>query len=588
MSKTYEINDLFRDFPATCSMTLAESMGQIRQKGKVKEMYMWLHTSQDYLAELKKYEPLIKEGFSPDQIEALVLITHSFGGYRLRSFLNHCFSSGENLNDMRVLILCIYGGLMRLQTVPQTTPMYYMLQNRSGNAKFESIGKTLKFTKFMSVSSNSVSTVDSYMLKLNGATIYDLSRFGGNEKYIVGPEIRVVPSKVDNYGIYSVIECRAFEKIEELKKAVNIYNANIARRSQATPGPQLVPQQYKQQQQQQQQQYQQYQQQQGNRAQISSQYQQQQPRQAIGQSFMTSTQQFQHTNVPSFTTQSQQMQQQQQQYDVRGKIAVQAQQSTNVYKNDMPSQGSTNSAAPIEDLFSRWKPEYVSLYDSLVAMDFGNGNDEKSKSVAKDLMDRCKETIKYLNDQGVLKRYGLTEDEARAITIFTFDYGAENMDRNPQRIVNKALGTRDTHSGFCMKGYLIHLLSALRKLPQYKESEVLYRGINGENISSNYVIGGTKTWPAFTSTYPDEDSALDFLSGDSQILFEIHGDFCGYNIQDFSIFHEEGKKKRRRRRRIRVCYDFYFSILIWIMLNLFLYRDYFGAKHRVCHKGYQG
>ena len=210
---------------------------------------------------------------------------------------------------------------------------------------------------------------------------------------------------------------------------------------------------------------------------------------------------------------------------------------------DKPFAPSNTKVSDLETHYRTLSLSYQSLFESLLETKFsGEAEPEKNKAATKDLMDRCTETIKYLNNRGVLKGYGLTEEEARAITIFTFDYGAENMDKNPQRIINQTLAKRNTNGMMAIRMYILHLLSALRKLPQYKGTE-LYRGINGENISSSYVIGETRTWPAFTSAYPDEDSALDFLSGENKILFEIHGDFCGYNIQDFSIFHEEGKKE---------------------------------------------
>ena len=206
---------------------------------------------------------------------------------------------------------------------------------------------------------------------------------------------------------------------------------------------------------------------------------------------------------------------------------------------------SNTKPSPLEEYFKTIPRDYyVTLLAALKEANFtGLGEsvpdfEEKKVAAAKDLMDRCKETIKYLNEKGVIEKYGLTEEDAMAITIFTFDYGVDNQEKNPQHIINKRLGTRNTKEVLDTRGYILHLLSALRKLPRYNENKILYRAINA-NIAG-YKVGDTKTWPAFTSTCIDEDSTMDFLTGDSQVIFEIHGDFCGYNIEDFSIFHEEG------------------------------------------------
>ena len=71
----------------------------------------------------------------------------------------------------------------------------------------------------------------------------------------------------------------------------------------------------------------------------------------------------------------------------------------------------------------------------------------------------------------------------------------------------------------------------------------LYRGIDGSqlNFDEHCKVGNTLTWPAFTSTSLNEDIVYkQFLVRVARpVIFEIQGDFVGYNIKKFSRFQEE-------------------------------------------------
>lgn len=206
---------------------------------------------------------------------------------------------------------------------------------------------------------------------------------------------------------------------------------------------------------------------------------------------------------------------------------------------------------PLNDIIS---PEscntYYGLLKAIEKADFCNYSssnepkevqDKKIHEYAVKLQSRCAETLSYLKKRGVIEKYKMTEEEAMAIIMFTFDNGSDKTESNPYFVVNNTLGQRKSSN----KNYLpfiFHLLNALRKLPRYDGSTTLYRGVKGLNTES-YKVGSIKTWPAFTSTCADKDFAEDFASGQSDVLFTIKGKFIGYEIQEFSIFNEEGNNK---------------------------------------------
>lgn len=229
-----------------------------------------------------------------------------------------------------------------------------------------------------------------------------------------------------------------------------------------------------------------------------------------------------------------------------GKSSVQIQNDKFAADNSQEGAlGGLDTTFPFEQRAQQLK--YIGLLKAIENADFCDYNmtssdEERTKKIhdhAVDLQSRCKETLAYLKKRGVLEKYGMTEEEAMAIIIFTFDYGTGKKELNPYLKINKALGERNSKAVQYLP-FILHLLNALRKLQPYRGSTTLYRGVKGINIGS-YKVGRVKTWPAFTSTCADRDFAEDFASGQSDVLFIIKGDFVGYEIQDFSIFNEEGK-----------------------------------------------
>ena len=159
------------------------------------------------------------------------------------------------------------------------------------------------------------------------------------------------------------------------------------------------------------------------------------------------------------------------------------------------------------------------------------------KAKIKNKRDILKNAKKWKWNVDTLTKYGLTKEEAAAIFVYSYDFGKDDFEDNPYRVLNKTLTKYNKNDPSTKINnfyyYILHLLSALRKLPR-KETGVLYRGIKLDEPFSGKV-GSMSLWPAFTSTTEKEDTALGFVEGGKvRVLFEIHGNFVGYDISPFS------------------------------------------------------
>lgn len=217
---------------------------------------------------------------------------------------------------------------------------------------------------------------------------------------------------------------------------------------------------------------------------------------------------------------------------------------------------STDSKSGVIDAYEKIPPDfYETLEESLKTAEFKNVNL---------MMKLSKEIAKYLNKNGTLEKYGMTMADAMAITLYTYDNGADEFESNPYRIINKVLSERNIISAQKLRGYILRLLSALRKLPSYGETKKLYRAVTNIN-KDNYKVGSIRSWPAFTSTSTDEKSIIDFfgniaVKGD-KCIFEITGWFGnGHSIKEFSFHPDEDGKQL-----------FSFFIIYYIRRYVFVY-----------------
>ena len=151
--------------------------------------------------------------------------------------------------------------------------------------------------------------------------------------------------------------------------------------------------------------------------------------------------------------------------------------------------------------------------------------------------------------------------------MYTFDFGPEEDEYNPYRIINRALVDRENLGK--ARGILYILMCALRKLPR-SEGRVLYRGMRGTIDKEVYKQGCVVAWPGLTSTSPDMSGTKKFLMGGDDVdededdgasnggkekvkgtLFIIE-DGWGYNIQAYSLYPEEEEILLEPERRLRV------------------------------------
>lgn len=180
---------------------------------------------------------------------------------------------------------------------------------------------------------------------------------------------------------------------------------------------------------------------------------------------------------------------------------------------------------------------------------------------------------------------GITMADALSIVLF--------LQENVCTKLNRAICENNRITLHTVRGFVLHLVNALRKLPRYKGSPVLYKAVkrtNKQNININMyekninmldenkidnennfnnendilnsnedkindsnipslnnedgnnnveiVKGKVLVWPGFVSATCDEESVLDFLASDTEndekLLIEIRGKFVGYNIRSFT------------------------------------------------------
>lgn len=160
-----------------------------------------------------------------------------------------------------------------------------------------------------------------------------------------------------------------------------------------------------------------------------------------------------------------------------------------------------------------------------------------------EMMDACNEKVRKI---GKMWSGVLTEDDLRAILIYTYESDDDDV-ASPYKIVNSSLGSRKVSAIRKVRGYVLYLLRALRKLPKFSNRNVLYRGINGEKVAGDkYQQGNEVIWSGFSSATIDEDIAKDFtVESESPMLFIIHGEYIGYNIEKVS-FRETEKGKAQK------------------------------------------
>ena len=131
--------------------------------------------------------------------------------------------------------------------------------------------------------------------------------------------------------------------------------------------------------------------------------------------------------------------------------------------------------------------------------------------------------------------------------MYTFDFGSDASDKNPYRLINQNLFSRNSLQLRKIRGLLYKLFYSLRSLPR-STHPVLYRGIKDhvKLDDTHYHKGNKITWHTFSSTTPDMETTQQFLTDPvtgrcEGTLFIIRGTPWGYHIKPFSCFPAESE-----------------------------------------------
>ena len=195
----------------------------------------------------------------------------------------------------------------------------------------------------------------------------------------------------------------------------------------------------------------------------------------------------------------------------------------------------------LESVFNSEDVVPETLEESLASAGFRNVGD---------IMRECVARLETPEMKTVLKVLKMTRDEACA--IYAYLYEARAFEESPFRVVSKALMDRDTEKLKTLRGFVLLLLSALRKL-RPEDGECLYRGIDGKWLNgdkSKFEKGKTLVFESFTSTTMDKRVATMFIDRhgvEAPVLYEIHGDYQGYLVDTFSKFSQEKGKQQQHQ-----------------------------------------
>ncbi|KAH3762461.1 hypothetical protein Pelo_5761 [Pelomyxa schiedti] len=154
------------------------------------------------------------------------------------------------------------------------------------------------------------------------------------------------------------------------------------------------------------------------------------------------------------------------------------------------------------------------------------------------VLEQCKEIAMLTR---VWRPTFLTDDESGAISLYTFDYG-DGGSRNPYQLVNRALFERNVSLLRKWRGVITLLLCGMRKLTRVSNVS-LHRGITRRVSLSDYRVGNTIKWSAFSSTTTNLSVTKQFLTDKSTgacsgTLF-ILTNAWGYDVTFFSFIAEE-------------------------------------------------
>ena len=218
------------------------------------------------------------------------------------------------------------------------------------------------------------------------------------------------------------------------------------------------------------------------------------------------------------------------------KVFIMKQEELSKESDDIEYRFEDSTPSSLDDIFS---PEDIVPQTIIESM-----NSAEIKNVQQIVSD-CKTKVKALEDSDALDFMGMSKDEAYSILVYT--YQASVYEESPYRVINQALTDHNMNKLKNMRGFILTLLSALRKVKSELPKK-LFRGIDGKwlkNDPSNFMPGNVLTFKSFTSTSFAESEAMKFITRKNieiPIIYEMHGKFPGHLIYKISQYKTERGK----------------------------------------------
>ena len=170
-------------------------------------------------------------------------------------------------------------------------------------------------------------------------------------------------------------------------------------------------------------------------------------------------------------------------------------------------------------------PEPINFYEALVL----------SGADAPFIFKKAREVLDRVRENGVMKQYGLTEDEVMVIAGYT----AERQEKSMYTRLNNVLrGEHDEEHLESIRPLLVLFLRALRKLPIVEVPEV-YRG-SSRDLKLEEHFGEFVTWWGFTSTTVNINVTNIFIQNTyGSNLMILKGPCKGYDLTPLSVYQGE-------------------------------------------------
>lgn len=170
----------------------------------------------------------------------------------------------------------------------------------------------------------------------------------------------------------------------------------------------------------------------------------------------------------------------------------------------------------------------------LCRKDFFPLQNEIHEVIPGNLLENCKAKLRDLDNNGVLKKYKLTQAEALSLLAYVGSYksvGILTDDESTYSRVDDAMTKRESGSLKSLRMLILYMLSGMRKLIQLKVPTLYYGPVaSGELNIEGYKEGFTRVWPSFMIVTTKEEETRWYGS----YLFKITGNFICYDISEFT------------------------------------------------------